>query len=100
MESARSRKRHFFSTGERKCKSPAITNGYSMIYLMNVTIGQCSDRTFANRRPAFLFFLVDDPFDDSEGACKSGYPESVPQAQNCRWRRRRHQRGEQAGEAV
>ena len=28
------------------------------------------------------------------------HPESVPQAQNCRWRRRGHQRGEQAGEAV
>lgn len=30
-----------------------------MIYLVNVTIGQCSDRMFANRRPAFLFFFVE-----------------------------------------
>ena len=37
-----------------------------MIYLMNVTIGQCSDRTFANRRPAFLFFLVECQVRDSQ----------------------------------
>ena len=43
---------------ERYRKSPVITNGYSMIYLMNVTIGQYSDRTFANRRPAFLFLFT------------------------------------------